>query len=253
MINIGISGINGSMGQILYKKIVEDDMFNLVMGIDARPELYENKCRVFEKPADSDIYPDLIIDFSHHSCLDELLLFAKEHGISLVLATTGYDAAQIEKIHSYSSDIAILYSANMSFGINLLKTILEKYSRLLDERSYDIEIIEKHHNKKVDAPSGTAYILADAVNSGISTPKNFVNGRQGRTNPRTTNEIGIHAVRGGNIFGEHEVIFAGSSDIIEIKHTALSKDLFADGAIDAAKWLYMKEKGMYCMQDMFEI
>lgn len=141
----------------------------------------------------------------------------------------------------------------MSFGINLLKTILEKYSRLLDERSYDIEIIEKHHNKKVDAPSGTAYILADAVNSSISTPKNFVNGRQGRTNPRTTNEIGIHAVRGGNIFGEHEVIFAGSSDIIEIKHTALSKDLFADGAIDAAKWLYGKEKGMYCMQDMFEI
>ena len=140
----------------------------------------------------------------------------------------------------------------MSFGINVITSILKRYTSILSDSNYDIEIIEKHHNKKADAPSGTAYLLADTINESLDVPKRIVNGREGKSSLRSTEEIGIHAVRGGSIFGQHEILFAGDSDIIEINHTALSKDVFAHGAIAAAKWLNNKENGLYSMQDMFD-
>ena len=249
---VGISGINGTMGQILSKKVNEDNNLELVMGIDNNPLDCENSCNAYVDPNDSINVPELIIDFSHPSYLERVVDYASKHRIRLVIATTGYSEKQMQYLENLSQSVPILYSANMSFGINVITSILKRYTNILSDSNYDIEIIEKHHNKKADAPSGTAYLLADTINESLDVPKRIVNGREGKSSLRSTEEIGIHAVRGGSIFGQHEILFAGDSDIIEINHTALSKDVFAHGAIAAAKWLNNKENGLYSMQDMFD-
>lgn len=192
---------------------------------------------------------DVIIDFSHFSRLENLLNYALDKNLPLVIATTGYSQEIFNKIEEASKKIPILLSSNMSLGINLLQDILERITPLL-YGNYDIELIEKHHNKKLDSPSGTAKTLVEVIEKSISTnlKKNY--GREGMER-REKKEIGIHSLRGGTIVGEHSILYCGSDEIIEIKHTALSKKIFAEGAIQGAKFLIDKESGLYSMKDIF--
>lgn len=192
---------------------------------------------------------EVIIDFSHFSRLDTLLDYANEKKIPLVIATTGYTDEIYNKMVEVSKNIPILLSSNMSLGINLMQDILEKIVPIL-YGSYDIELIEKHHNKKVDSPSGTAKTILDVIEKGCSEKMERVYGREG-IKKREKNEIGVSVVRGGTIAGEHSVLFCGNDEIIEIKHTALSKKIFGIGAIKAAKFLVNKEPGFYNMKDLF--
>lgn len=192
---------------------------------------------------------DVIIDFSHYSRLDSLLDFALRKKIPLVIATTGYSADILNKIKEYSNEIPILLSSNMSLGINLILDILDKIVPTL-YKEYDIEIIEKHHNKKIDSPSGTAKTLLEAVERNCAENMKKVYGREG-IEAREKNEIGIHAIRGGTVVGEHSVMFYGNDEIIEINHTALSKKIFAEGALKAAEFLISQKPGLYTMKDIF--
>lgn len=192
---------------------------------------------------------DVIIDFSHFSRLETLLEFAISRKIPLVIATTGYSQELKEEIIKASESIPILLSSNMSLGINLIQDILEKIVPML-YKNYDIEIIEKHHNKKIDSPSGTAKTLLESVEAAMGTYPKESYGREG-LEKREKNEIGVHSVRGGTVVGEHSVGFYGNDEIIEISHTALSKKIFAEGAIEGAKFLIGKEAGLYTMKDIF--
>lgn len=192
---------------------------------------------------------DVIIDFSHFSRLDSLLDFAENKKIPLVIATTGYSSETAEKIERISKNIPILLSSNMSLGINLMQDILEKIVPVL-YGSYDIEVVEAHHNKKIDSPSGTAKTLVETIEKGCSDAMTRQYGREG-IHPREKNEIGIHSLRGGTIVGEHSVLFCGNDEVIEIKHTAMSKKIFAKGALEAAKFLAGKKAGLYSMKDIF--
>ena len=192
---------------------------------------------------------DVIIDFSHFSRLETLLNYATQNHTPLVIATTGYSKEILSQIEEASKKIPILLSSNTSLGINLLQDILERITPLL-YRNYDIELIEKHHNKKLDSPSGTAKTLVEMIENSISTELKKVYGREGMEK-REKNEIGIHAVRGGTIVGEHSILYCGNDEIIEIKHTALSKKIFAEGAIQGAKFLLDKKSGLYTMKDIF--
>ena len=224
----------GAMGEVLKDLIKEDKNLNLS---GYKDELTEEK-------------GDVIIDFSHFSRLDTLLDYSNENKIPLVIATTGYSDEILEKINEVSKNIPILLSSNMSLGVNLMQDILEKIVPIL-YGSYDIEVIEKHHNKKVDSPSGTAKTILEVIKG--ACPNNMVEeyGREG-IKKREENEIGVHVVRGGTIVGEHSVLFCGNDEIIEIKHTALSKKIFAKGAIEASKFLANKPAGLYKMQDIFK-
>ncbi len=192
---------------------------------------------------------DVIIDFSHFSRLDTLLDFAENKKIPLVIATTGYNRETAEKIEKVSKNIPVLLSSNMSLGINLMQDILEKIVPVL-YGSYDIEVVEAHHNKKIDSPSGTAKTLVETIEKGCSDAMTRQYGREG-IHPREKNEIGIHSLRGGTIVGEHSVLFCGNDEVIEIKHTAMSKKIFAKGALEAAKFLAGKKAGLYSMKDIF--
>ncbi len=192
---------------------------------------------------------DVIIDFSHFSRLDTLLDFAENKKIPLVIATTGYSSETAEKIERISKNIPVLLSSNMSLGINLMQDILEKIVPVL-YGSYDIEVVEAHHNKKIDSPSGTAKTLVETIEKGCSDAMTRQYGREG-IHPREKNEIGIHSLRGGTIVGEHSVLFCGNDEVIEIKHTAMSKKIFAKGALEAAKFLAGKKAGLYSMKDIF--
>ena len=192
---------------------------------------------------------DVIIDFSHFSRLDSLLDFAAEKNIPLVIATTGYDKIIEEKIRQTAEKIPVLLSSNMSLGINLMQGILEKIVPIL-YGNYDIEVVETHHNKKLDSPSGTAKTLADTIENSCKEALKREYGRKGM-HKREKNEIGIHSLRGGTITGEHSVLFCGNDEVIEIKHTALSKKIFAEGALKATEFLKEKEAGLYSMQDIF--
>lgn len=192
---------------------------------------------------------DVIIDFSHFSRLDTLLDFAENKKIPLVIATTGYNRETAEKIEKVSKNIPVLLSSNMSLGINLMQDILEKIVPVL-YGSYDIEVVEAHHNKKIDSPSGTAKTLVETIEKGCSDAMTRQYGREG-IHPREKNEIGIHSLRGGTIVGKHSVLFCGNDEVIEIKHTAMSKKIFAKGALEAAKFLAGKKAGLYSMKDIF--
>ena len=250
MVKAVISGCFGKMGRVVADVISKRDDIETVAGIDkvATGELS------FEAVTDIrnlTCKPDVIIDFSHPSALPGLLDYAKTNGTALVLATTGYSKQDIADIRSCSSQGPIFFTANMSIGINLLSALAKKAATILGD-SYDIEIVEKHHNQKIDAPSGTALMLADSINEAMDDRYNYIYDRHSQRKKRDKTEIGIHSIRGGTIVGEHEIIFAGRDEVITLSHSAASKEVFAVGAVNAAVFLSGKPAGMYSMQDLIE-
>ncbi len=246
MTKIMMHGCNGAMGQVITNLVAEMEGVQIVAGIDARNSK-ENAYPVFTDIDDCDVAVDVIIDFSAAPAVDHMLDYAVRTKTPVVLCTTGLSEEQLERVQEASKETAILRSANMSLGINTLMKLLTQISGLLSEAGFDIDIVEKHHRKKVDAPSGTAIALAEAVNEGLSEEFDYVYDRSERRMQRPKNEIGLSAVRGGTIVGEHEVIFAGTDEVIEFKHTAYSKAVFGKGAISAAIFLAGKPAGMYNM------
>lgn len=236
------------MGHVLTQLIENDPELNTVAGVDKNPP-ENSKYPVYPNFEACDVQADVIIDFSHTSVLDSLLDYAVSNTCALVLAVTGYSEEQNAQVREAGKKIPVFQSGSMSLGINLLKKLLSQAAPALGD-DFDIEIIERHHNRKLDAPSGTALLLADAINESISDPKTYTLGRSGKNAKRTKQEIGIHAVRGGTIVGEHQIIFAGNDEIIEFKHTSLSRSIFASGAIRAAKFVCAQKPGYYNMDDM---
>ena len=249
MTKIVINGYLGQMGQVVSHQIMARDGMELVAGIDKNADSYNGEINVYKSISDFDGNCDVIIDFSHPSSLDELLSYAKSNNTRLVIGTTGYEDKEMKKLKSASKDISIFYSANMSLGVNLLLSLASKAATILGE-DFDIEIIEKHHNKKIDAPSGTAYMIANKINESFDNNKVYTFGRNTKTHSRTPKEIGIHAVRGGTIVGEHTVLFAGLDENIEIKHNATSKNVFAKGALVATEFIVTKKQGLFNMDDI---
>ena len=194
---------------------------------------------------------DVIIDFSNPALLNDLLDFAVKKSMPVVIATTGYDESQKRQIEEASRKTSVFFTYNMSLGINLLANLAKKAVQVLGD-GFDIEIIEKHHNQKIDAPSGTALMLADAICEELNKPMKYEYDRHSKREKRTKNEIGMHAVRGGTIVGEHEIMFAGRDEIITLSHSARSKEVFAVGAVNAALFLKDKPAGMYSMKEMIE-
>lgn len=250
MINILLSGCNGKMGQVITRLASERNDLKIAAGYDQNTSL-QNTYPVFSDLSKCNIDIDVIIDFSHPSALDNLMQFAVSHKIPAVIATTGLANTQIQMLNDASKRIPVFFSANMSLGVNLLIDLVKKAARVL-EKDFDIEIVEKHHNQKIDAPSGTALAIADAINSSLEEQHEYIYDRHSRRKKRSKTEIGIHAVRGGTIVGDHSVIFAGNDEIIEINHIATSKEIFAVGALNAAAFLYKKSAGMYNMNDLIE-
>ena len=251
MISIILSGCNGYMGRVVTAMAQADEEIRITAGVDINTDC----------PQDYPVYADfsgikeacdVIIDFSNPSALSSMLEYAVGKKIPLVLCATGYDEAQADSIKNASKLIPIFKSGNMSLGINLLAELIRRACSFLGAE-YDIEIIEKHHRRKVDAPSGTALLLADAAASALPYKPHYVFDRSNVKKPRDSSEIGISAVRGGTIVGEHEVIFAGNDEVIELKHSAASRDVFAVGAIKAAKFIAKTQKpAMYDMSDMLK-
>lgn len=251
MLKLGISGCNGAMGRVLSNITSEMEDIQIVFGIDRTPNLYHNEYPVYKSPSKVKEECDVIIDFSNPSGLYELLIFCIYTNTGIVIATTGFSNEQEMRIKEVSKKIPVFKSSNTSFGINLVLDLVKKSASMLGE-AFDIEIIEKHHSKKTDAPSGTAYMLAQAINEEMNYSMQYNYGREGKNSKRNQNEIGIHAIRGGSIAGEHTVIFAGMDEIIEIKHTALSKGIFARGAIKAAKYISNKPANLYSMKNLID-
>ena len=243
-----ISGASGKMGKVLESVLKDKDDCEIVAGIDRKASI-GNSFKIFANVCKVDADADVIIDFSHPDLLNPLLNFAKEKKVPIVLCTTGYSEEQVELIQEYSKVIPIFYSRNMSFGINLLIELSRKATKVLGD-NFDIEIIEKHHNQKIDAPSGTALMIADEISSLLNKEINYVYDRHEKRAKRTKSEISMHSVRGGTIVGEHEVIFAGEDEVITISHSAQSKKVFAIGAVNAAKFLKDKHPGLYDMKDL---
>lgn len=248
MTKIIINGCNGKMGQVITRLVSEDDECETVAGFDINDSI-NNTYPVYSNPEDFDGEADVIIDFSHPSSLAGILSYCKKRQMPVIVATTGLSAEQKNEMTEASKEIPIFFSANMSLGINLIISLAKQAVKLL-EGNFDIEIIEKHHNQKIDAPSGTALAIADAIDETLSYPAEYVYDRHSVRRKRKKTEIGLHAVRGGTIVGEHEVIFAGNDEVIELKHTAASKEVFAVGAVKAAKFMCGKKPGMYDMNDL---
>ena len=241
-----INGYSGTMGQVLTKCVADDEELELVAGISPKHHDVDG-FNTYSSFADVKEDSDVVIDFSNPLALDGILEYCLKTKTPVVLATTGYNDEEMEKIHEAAKQIPVFLSFNMSLGVNILLKLVKEAAKNL--ANFDIEIIEKHHNKKVDSPRGTAVMIANAVKE-IREQSEFIYGRHGRTGKRQQNEVGIHAVRGGTIVGEHSAIFAGNDEILEIHHSARSKNVFAEGAIAAAKYLVNQEPGFYNMDDM---
>ena len=248
MINIILCGANGKMGHTLAKIIAEDNNANVVCGVDINTEKYDS-FPIYSHISEYKGKADVIIDFSHPSAVIPLLSYAMERKLPAVISTTGLTAEHKEKILEASKVIPVFHSANMSLGVNLLVELVKKAATVLSGK-FDIEIIEKHHNKKIDAPSGTALMIADAVNEAMDSSLSYVYERQSKREKREANELGIHSVRGGTIVGEHDVIFAGNDEIITVSHTALSKKVFAEGSLKAAEFIADMPAGLYDMNSV---
>lgn len=253
MINIAINGIFGKMGQAVLEASNDFPQLKIVFGVDK----FFNKnnaalpfpCYKNFKDIEAKIKADIVIDFSRPDALDDILEYCIKAKCNTVLATTGYSENQLKKISDASKDIAVFQSANMSIGINLLSKLINLAAKFLGE-DYDVEIIEKHHNQKVDAPSGTALLLADSVSKAYPGGKTYIYDRHAKDDKRTKNEIGISSVRGGNIVGEHEIMFIGKDEVISFTHTATSRSILAAGALKAALFIKDKKCGKFDMDDM---
>lgn len=243
-----MSGCNGKMGQVITRLVQESSDYQIVCGFDISDTM-KNDYPVYKNPADCKEKADVIIDFSHPNSLQKLLPFAISTNTPVVVATTGLSQAQILSLNEVAKKVPVFFSANMSLGVNLLIDLVSKAAKLLED-SFDVEIIEKHHNQKIDAPSGTALAIADAISTSLTQTKEYVYDRHSVRKKRSKSEIGIHAVRGGTIVGEHSVIFAGTDEIIEINHKAMSKEIFAVGSLKAAKFITGKRPGLYNMKDL---
>ncbi len=250
MTNIILSGANGKMGRVITRLASEDKDCKIVAGVDIS-DFGENDYPVFKNFADINVDADVIVDFSHPSVLSGLLEYAKAKKIPVIIATTGLTDEQRNSLVEISKEIPVFFSANMSLGINLIIALAKKATAIL-EGNFDIEIIEKHHNQKIDAPSGTALAIADAISDTLSNAPEYVYDRHSVRKKREEREIGIHSIRGGSIVGEHQVIFAGQDETIELNHQATSKEVFAVGSIKAAKFMNGKPKGFYTMDDLIE-
>lgn len=249
MIRVIMHGCNGRMGQVISGLISADADLEMVAGIDAYDDGH-NPYPVFSEIDKCDVEADCIIDFSAATAVDKLLDYCLNKKVPCVLCTTGLSEAQLARVAEVSKEVAILKSANMSLGINLLIKMLKEATSVLAPAGYDIEIVEKHHNQKLDAPSGTALALADSINEELNGEYEYVYDRSTRREKRPVKEIGISAVRGGTIVGDHDVIFAGMDEVITFSHTAYSRAVFGKGAVQAAKFLAGKPAGMYSMADV---
>jgi 4-hydroxy-tetrahydrodipicolinate reductase len=248
MTNITICGACGKMGRVIADIISQRDDCKTISGIDKITESYSD-FPIVDSPAALPEKPDVIIDFSHPSTLDSLLEYCLTNGVPVVIATTGYTDEQITKIKKAAETIPVFFTFNMSLGINLLADLARRAATIL-EGQFDIEIVEKHHNQKIDAPSGTAIMLANAINDTLENKCTYVYDRHSVRAKRSKTEIGMHAIRGGTIVGEHEIIFAGRDEVVSLKHEAHSKSVFAVGSVNAAVFLNKKGAGLYDMSDM---
>lgn len=247
MLKVILSGCCGKMGHTVNDIISQNENIEITAGVDTANVKY----------ADFPVYPDfsnlqkadVIIDFSHPTVLDSLLTYALKTKTPVVIATTGYNEQELEKIKTAADIIPVFFTFNLSLGINLLVSLAKKATAFLGD-GFDIEIIEKHHNQKIDAPSGTALMLADAINSTLDNKMLYEYDRHSKRRKRSKTEIGIHSVRGGTIVGEHEIIFAGNNEVVTLKHEAFSKTVFANGAVKAAEFLAGKPAGIYDMNNM---
>ncbi len=246
MLKIIISGCNGHMGRVVESLCAADPEVEIAAGFDVIGPT-DRDFPVFSSPARCDVEADAVIDFSSPAALDGLLEFGKRTKTPLILATTGYTPEQTAQVGAAALEVPIFRSANMSLGINVLLELVKKTASVLGN-AYDIEIVERHHRRKVDAPSGTALMIAEAAATACGHETEYVFERRSVRHPREKKEIGISAVRGGTIVGEHEILFAGHDEVIEIKHTALSREIFAQGALEAAKFMAAVTKpGLYDM------
>ena len=236
------------MGQVVTAACKADPEIEIIAGFDIEAE-QTSDYPVYKKPSQMEEIADAVIDFSNPSALDGLLAYGLKKNVPLILCTTGYSAEQQGAIEEASRKIPVFRSSNMSIGINLLTDLIKRACTVLGE-DFDIEIVERHHKRKVDAPSGTAILLADAANAVLPYDADYTYERESVRKPREKNEIGISSVRGGTIVGVHDVIFAGHDEVIELRHTAASRDIFALGAIRAAKYIAGKPARLYNMKDM---
>lgn len=251
MVRIIMHGCNGRMGQMITNLVKEEAQAQIVAGVDTFAGI-QNPYPVFEKIEMCDVEADVVIDFSNAKAIDGLLSYCEEKKLPVVLCTTGLSEEQLARVKEVSEKSAVLKSANMSMGINLLMKLLKDAVKVLSPAGYDVEIVEKHHNQKLDAPSGTALALADSMNEAMDNEFEYVYDRSQVRKKRDKKEMGISAVRAGTIVGEHEVLFAGIDEVIEFKHTAYSRSVFGKGALEAAKFLAGKPAGMYDMSDVIQ-
>ena len=249
MIKLLMHGCNGKMGRMITGNVREDENTVMVAGVDSYTE-EANDYPVFSSIDKCDVQVDAVIDFSNSGAVDGLLTYCADNQVPVVLCTTGLTEEQLKRVDEASKKVAILKSANMSLGVNMLLKLLKDATKVLAPAGFDIEIVEKHHNQKLDAPSGTALALADSINEELKNEYKYTYDRSQERRKREKNEIGISAVRGGTIVGEHEIIFAGEDEVVKFKHTAYSRAVFGKGAVEAAKFLAGKAAGMYDMSDV---
>lgn len=249
MVKILLNGCNGKMGKVISATVAERfENAKIVAGIDI-VEVQNFDYPVFSDPEKVDVEADVIIDFSFYGAVDRIVNYAVAKDLPIVVATTGLSGEHIAHIDEAAKSIPVFRSANMSLGVNLISELAKKAAEVLGY-VFDIEIVEAHHNQKIDSPSGTALMLADSINESRDNAMKYEFDRHSKRQKRTVNEIGIHSVRGGTIVGEHEVIFAGNDEVIKISHSAASKQIFATGSINAALFLVSQKPGLYSMKDM---
>ena len=248
MIKVLINGCNGKMGQVVSELAKNDEELEIVGGFDISQR--DDEYPIFTKLEDINVEPDVIVDFSIPKATLNILEYAKIKQVPIVIATTGFTDEEEERIKEYSKFIPVFKSANMSFSINMFQHLLKEIATKLKDT--DIEIIETHHNRKIDSPSGTAQMLANTINEALGGDYKYEYNRHSKHEKRDKKEIGISSIRGGNIVGEHTVMFFGESETFEIKHTSYSRQVFAEGAIKAAEFIVGKKNGMYNMDDLMK-
>ncbi len=249
MVRMIMHGCNGAMGQVISRLVSGREDIRIVAGIDL-DSTKKQDYPVFTSLEACDVEAEVIVDFTAAPAVDGLLAYCEAHRKPVVLCSTGLSETQLERVKACSEKTAVLRSANMSLGVNLLMKLVKEAAHALAPAGFDIEIVEKHHNRKLDAPSGTALALADSINASLGNEYHYQFDRTSRHERRDPREIGISAVRGGSIVGEHDVIFAGQEEVVTFSHTAYSKAIFAKGAVEAAKFLAGKPAGLYTMADV---